>query len=740
MTTQLRSFNCPRCGGELKKQSYGVFECPYCNRTWEEECVTWFDAEVKILVSRRYEETQKEYVSNIELKRICNKILDLSPDDFYSRFYLATCKEDAALEEFVATMDIEKHYDNIDEMVEYLIRGLQDRWINAVSMLIEKAYKSNDMEKYNRYRTRFEEIADKVNDGMFDPRIPRDVFIAYSSQDMKKVNELLRILEEENGLSCFVASRNLRHGSGAVENYREAIQIAMRNCKTVVFVSSVNSRNSRCDALKELDYIKVNLPEMRRIELLIEDYKGIASERFFEEFFDGLEYCTSAGEVAKRYFDKSADEAAKRKAEAESKRKAEEEAAARRKAEAEEKRRAEVEAAAKRKAETAKIKAEAEAAKIRAEAEATRLKAKAEAEKHRAAAEAEKRRADAKRQAEEEKAEAKRAAEAQKKEKAKESAKRQAANRAKFGKAIKSFFLVVLRIILLLLPPALIVVSSYLHPILGLWSMVLIGILMGVEAIVMIVLEFEEGEFWGSFVILLIFTVAASVYIFINRETAYVALPFLIMDVVLSIIVAIFIDKKACSYDEERTVILGISAFASGVMLIFAIVWCSSVWGTTPVSIDGPIVKYRLDRSEGTLTAEYYDNRTELAKFDAPNAETVIIENGYKKLLYEAMSPCDSMHTLYIPASVTEIQESAVYECEGLRTVYIGYNADGTPSSEASCLEIIEADAFSSSYVDVFYFNGSTADWENIKKEKNCNRYMGAFKVICTDGTLAYNE
>ncbi len=373
MTKQFVELTCPRCGGELEGDG-GIFVCLHCERRWERETIDDYEKifekfdvalreqrmeDLAALTRRRYAEAHKEFVSNEELERICKKILDLNPDDFYAQFYLATCKEDYSLEEFLYSLNIARHYYDIEDMLNYLIRGLQARWINAVSTLIENAYKSRDIDKYDKYRTRFEKMADNVDNGIFEPTLPRDIFIAYSSSDMKKVNELLRVLEEENGLSCFVAARNLRHGSGAVENYREAIKTAMNNCNAVVFVSSENSRNNRCEAMSELNYIKDNLPKMGRIELLASAYKGNAIERVFTRFFNGLEYCTSAQEVAERYVDNYMFEDAEEESEAE--RIAREKAEAKRKAEAEAeaKRKAEAEAEAKRKAE-----AEAEALQL----------------------------------------------------------------------------------------------------------------------------------------------------------------------------------------------------------------------------------------------------------------------------------------------------------------------------------------------------------------------------------------
>ena len=148
---------------------------------------------------------------------------------------------------------------------------------------------------------------------------PRDVFVAYSSKDMNKVFELVECLEEQ-GFSCFVAARNLRHGKGAVENYDKALREAMDNCRSFVFVSSMNSRRPGCDALrKEIPYIKSldieNAPpafkkdytkiphryKVHRVEYRLEESnKSMAADRVVSEFFDGYERVYSPEEVADR--------------------------------------------------------------------------------------------------------------------------------------------------------------------------------------------------------------------------------------------------------------------------------------------------------------------------------------------------------------------------------------------------------------------------------------------------------
>ena len=129
------------------------------------------------------------------------------------------------------------------------------------------------------------------------------------AKDMKYVEQVVGALEE-NGISCFVAMRNLRHGKGAVENYDLALEQAMNNSKIFLLVSSCNSRSLACDALKkELPYLKSKdleyapaelrhdynkLPvkyKKPRVQLLIDGKpKGTLADKMVSEIFNGFEW------------------------------------------------------------------------------------------------------------------------------------------------------------------------------------------------------------------------------------------------------------------------------------------------------------------------------------------------------------------------------------------------------------------------------------------------------------------
>ena len=88
----------------------------------------------------------------------------------------------------------------------------------------------------------------------------KEVFISYSSNDLPQAETVRNVLEK-NGLSCWMAPRDIPGGS----NYTKEIPIAIRNCKVFVLVLSESAQSSQW-VLKELDSAvncgKVILPFM----------------------------------------------------------------------------------------------------------------------------------------------------------------------------------------------------------------------------------------------------------------------------------------------------------------------------------------------------------------------------------------------------------------------------------------------------------------------------------------------
>ena len=302
----IQSF-CSKCGGQLIPQGDNVFKCKFCDSIYREDTVkkerealsAILDEEkqekVASLKRELWKKANEEYNDSAEILRICREIKRHIPDDFYVNFYEAANSDNENLfVEELECIDVIEHYDDIEHILNYALKSITPKNMLAICNLIERAYKQNDLSLYNEFRTKYDEQCTMINDCVYDPAYPRDVFVCYSSKDMAKVESLVKFLEEQ-GLLCFVAIRNLQHGRGAVQNYWNAIHTAIENCKCVVFLSSTNSRDMHCDALQELRYVlaleqKLN-KKIKRIEYLLENYTGAHVERNFKRVFEGLEYC-----------------------------------------------------------------------------------------------------------------------------------------------------------------------------------------------------------------------------------------------------------------------------------------------------------------------------------------------------------------------------------------------------------------------------------------------------------------
>ncbi len=324
---------CSRCGGELLMTDTR-YTCRYCGRNYdipsaENEHAAMqarFD-EFKLelignLRRRLYDAVTAPYISREDIKNACNDLLALMPDDPTANFYKSTVSQDIRqLNCAIQKIDIKSQYEDIGVIVTYLVRSMSsdENYLLALNDLVERTYKPRDLTQFNHYATMVSEQAARVNAGVYETCVPRDVFIAYSSKDMVHVIELVEELERQ-GITCFVAARNLRHGVGSVENYDRVLKEAMDNCHSIVFISSNHSRNFSCDALKiELSYIRSkdieNAPaqyrhnyetmptefKKPRVEYRVEESeRPNAADEMTDQFFSGYERVYAVSEVAVR--------------------------------------------------------------------------------------------------------------------------------------------------------------------------------------------------------------------------------------------------------------------------------------------------------------------------------------------------------------------------------------------------------------------------------------------------------
>ena len=308
------------------------YKCKYCGATYDDttarenakQLQALFDeAKLETINNLRrnlYDATTAEYISSTDVKNACVELKKYLPDDFRANFYeIAVGDNEKRLISAIREIDVEANYDEIEHIVKFLIKSLQPGFLLELNNLVERAYKGRDIQTFGRLSTEISEQAEKVDQGVYQTNMPRDVFVAYSSKDMDKVSKLVEVLESQQ-ITCFVAARNLRHGQGSVENYNAALKDAMDHCKTFVFVSSANSRSLSCDAIRiEIPYVQKqdieNAPpeyrnnytaiphkyKKRRVEYRIgQSKKPNAADTMTAAFFEGYEWALSPKQVAER--------------------------------------------------------------------------------------------------------------------------------------------------------------------------------------------------------------------------------------------------------------------------------------------------------------------------------------------------------------------------------------------------------------------------------------------------------
>ena len=314
----LEEYICPVCGSNELEEVNGEFKCKSCGRVFHNaedkslnvekaiiDCLNQFQLDLYSKAKLNlWREVHRENLSNNDIKKWCDEVQKYSPDDFLSNFYETVTFSDVkttqrCLSKYTATGD----YTFVDEVLSYLIKIVDDSsLINNLTEIINEAPLSDELS--GKYQKEIADLAEKLDEGIFNTDLIRDVFICYSSKDLGAVTKLVNYLED-NEYNCFYSQRNLRHGKGAKENYELELQKAMHNSKCIVFVSTENSRTMNCDAIKvEIPYLRDNEPNKGRIEYVIDKSKypttKAAAKNIIESYFAGQEYCTDKEDLLGR--------------------------------------------------------------------------------------------------------------------------------------------------------------------------------------------------------------------------------------------------------------------------------------------------------------------------------------------------------------------------------------------------------------------------------------------------------
>ena len=244
----------------------------------------------------------------------CFQIKKVAPDDFVANF----CEELFGKDRTHVVAFFEKNLmDRSDDEIVFVLRTmvnkLEEAYFTPLDYWIEELQnRKNPL--FNYFHHLYEVEKEKVEKGVYDPDVKRDVFIAFSRQDIETVVAVKNYLEGKE-LKCFLSTTNLRQCDG--DEFPTALKTAMDHCSVFVLISTKNSRMRRHDgrfcAYEEMKYVRdkelaqyrlaekdVNaeytaIPrkyKMMRVEYLVDAHEDKVGDELTKEFFDGVNPCS----------------------------------------------------------------------------------------------------------------------------------------------------------------------------------------------------------------------------------------------------------------------------------------------------------------------------------------------------------------------------------------------------------------------------------------------------------------
>jgi hypothetical protein len=278
---KLQTANCTYCGAGLSlTPDKEITKCRFCqNQIIVKNAFDLSKVEVdktKDIINLRA--NLRKYVkinSFKEIIRTSGQLIDLIPDDAIANYYFSFAKQNLHEPKYAYDFYNSDNLltDNeIEEIITHIINNCDLRDKKRVSSFINR-YDSNRIDEFESIFNERTELEDNYAD------IPRDLFIAYSNEDIKIVKQVVESLEQD-GNNCWVAYRNLRPND--IDNYWDNITKAMKNTHTLVVISSKASMLSK-DVQRELDkarelgkpLIEFNIDNSRRTTLFKHIFDGI---------------------------------------------------------------------------------------------------------------------------------------------------------------------------------------------------------------------------------------------------------------------------------------------------------------------------------------------------------------------------------------------------------------------------------------------------------------------------------
>lgn len=286
---------CKNCGGMTFVKFASHSECDFCGQRVEdvpsivtEQAVEQDPKEALYKALIGY--TEQVRINGDVVRATSMEILKNDPDDGIAKCLLAYLDRNEYPENYkdsILALSLLELGEKTEKWIcELLIGNSEYKYFDSiVDMLLNRRIYSDYSQLLIDAKNRLEAENENYSN------LPREVFVCYSSNDLKTVEEIVERLEAD-GRSCWYADRNMPQNSLIKTEYKTRIEDAISKCKVFLVVMSPNSMLSE-DVNWELD-VADRYGIVGRIEYRI---KNAENTTRFKRFFDGIQWIDAANET-----------------------------------------------------------------------------------------------------------------------------------------------------------------------------------------------------------------------------------------------------------------------------------------------------------------------------------------------------------------------------------------------------------------------------------------------------------
>ena len=185
---------CLNCGAPLTKEG-DVYTCPYCRATYEDDAEARASVTLKSLLDEErldrysrakrvlYTATHAKYPSSQEVIAAAQAVLAIEDQDILANVYLFSHDDSPyRLNPYLSSLQVASAI--ADEILRWLLPSFHRRSGAALKHFVELKYQDKEL---TERLTEVEDAIGKLDAGTYEAGMIRDVFLAYSSADMKEV-------------------------------------------------------------------------------------------------------------------------------------------------------------------------------------------------------------------------------------------------------------------------------------------------------------------------------------------------------------------------------------------------------------------------------------------------------------------------------------------------------------------------------------------------------------------------